>query len=161
MGFEPRIKELDAWIDYLAITNFCRDGMLNLLASNCKITVLGRPLAALRINALEKARQAGWIVEGLEERHGAAVDVIDALFNARRDKFLTLYKNGCHFAWIKRDGNAAQLSAPGVGITIKLWTDRPALSLLIDTTGHFHLTKRFGWVLFVQENEREALLSPT
>ena len=160
MRCEQRIKELDAWIDYVAITNFFREGVRDLFAPSCKVTVLGRPSASRRMNAIEKARQADWIIEGLEDRHGAVIDVIDALFNARSDQFLTLCKNGCDFAWVKRDGSAAQLSAPGAGITLRLWTDRQALSLLIDGVGHFNLTKKFGWLLFVPENEREALLSP-
>jgi hypothetical protein len=161
LGAEQRIKELDAWMDYLEIVDFLRQGLRDLLTSGCEVTLLGSHSASRKMNAIRKVRQAAWMTDGLEDRSGERVDVIDALYHARSDKFLPLYQHGHEFARTRRHDGGPQLRAPGAGLTLRLWNERPSsLSVLVDGGAHFNLTKKFGWVLFVPENQREALLSP-
>jgi hypothetical protein len=155
-----RIKELDVWVAQLEITKFLREGLEYLLTSQCEAKVLGNGSESRKMDAMGKVRQAGWLIDGLEDREGERIDVIDALYHARSDKFLPLYKNGGDFAWARRYENGPQLKAPKAGVTLRSWTERLSLSLLLDGGAHFSLTKKFGWVLFIPENRREALLSP-
>jgi hypothetical protein len=145
---------------HLDITRFLRDGLDHLLTPNCEVSALGNGSESRKMDAIGKVRQAAWIIDGLEDREGERIDVIDALYHARSDKFLALYKNGGDFAWARRYQNGPRLKAPTAGFTLKLWTERLSLSLLVDGGAHFNLTRKSGWVLFIPENRREALLSP-
>lgn len=160
MEAEKRIKELNLLMNHLEAAQFLREGLRDLLNSSCEVTLLGSNSAPRKVKAMSEVGRASWLIDGLQDRNGERIDVIDALYHARLDKFLPLCRNGRDFAWIRRDGNGSQMTAPEAGLTLKLWMEKPSLSLLLDGVGHFNLTKKFGWVLFIPEHEREALLSP-
>jgi hypothetical protein len=147
-------------MNYLEATKFLREGLQDLFGANCEVTLLGSHSEPRKLHAIAKVQHAAWLIGGLEDRSGGRLEVVDALYHARTDEPLTLYKDGCEFAWVRQDPDGARLIAPSAGLTLRIWTEPPSLSLLLDGDGHFNLTKKFGWVLFFPENQREGLLSP-
>jgi len=147
-------------MNYLEISKFLREGLRNLLALDCEVTLLGSHAESRKMAAIAKLREHGWLIAGLEDRSGGRIELIDALYHARSDISQTLYKAGHEFAWIRRYDDGPRLIAAGAGLTFRFWTEAPSLSLILDGGGHFNFTKKFGWVLFFPDSQREALLSP-